>query len=310
MTPADARARFGALPPNLRGAAWMIMAAFGFSMMAALVKLLGQRLDTIQITFFRNGFGLLWLLPFAAAQGRAAFRTSYLGRHLWRAAMGGSAMLTGFYAVTHMPLATATSISFATPMFMIVIATFVLRETVRGRRWAATLVGFGGVLVMLRPGAVPVDAAALAALANALFVAIAQALVKTMPISEKPLTMLMIFAMAVTAFLAGPAILVWQWPTPTEWAIAAAMGGMGITAQGCIIRAFQAGEASVVSPLDYTRLIFATLLGYAVFAEIPDAWTFAGAGIVIASAVYIARHGGRPAAKPAPDPLTPPPPRP
>jgi len=293
VTLSDARARFRALPPNARGAAWMVLAAAGFSLMATLVKLLGQRLDSVQITFFRNLFGLLWLAPFAAAQGRVVFRTGYLGRHLWRAAMGTSAMLTGFYAVTHMPLATATSISFATPLFMIVLGTVFLGETVRWRRWTATMVGFGGVLVMLRPGAVPIDAAALAALANAMFVAIAQALVKTMPISEKPLTMLLIFALAATAFLATPAALVWQWPTATEWLMAAAMGGIGISSQGCIIRAFQAGEATAVSPFDYTRLIFATAMGFAVFAEVPDAWTFAGAGIVIASAVYIARRESR-----------------
>lgn len=302
MTLSDARDRFGALPPNVRGAAWMVLAAAGFSLMATLVKLLGQRLDSFQITFFRNLFGLAWLLPFALAQGRTAFRTSYLGRHMWRAAMGTSAMLTGFYAVTHMPLATATSISFATPLFMIVIGTVVLRERVRWRRWTATMVGFGGVMVMLRPGAVPVDAAVLSALANAMFVAIAQALVKTMPISEKPLTMLLIFAVAATGFMVVPAALVWQWPTATEWLMAAAMGGIGITAQGCIIRAFQAGEATAVSPLDYTRLVFATALGFAVFAEIPDAWTFVGAAIVIASAVYIARREGGGAAPPKPAP--------
>jgi len=299
VTAAPRRGRLAGLPPNVQGAVWMMLAAFGFSIMGALVKVLGQRFDSFQIAFFRNLFGFATLLPMIwAAGGLRVMRTPYPGRHLVRILTGIAAMVTNFYALTHLPLATATSISFVAPMFMIVLGVLVLGEKVRWRRWSATLAGFAGIVMMVRPTTLTPDLALLSALANAAFVAVAQVQVKTMPTAERPLTLLTLFSVAATLAMFVPAVLVWQSPTRVEWVVAVLVGATGVLSQGCVIRAFQVGEATAVSPFDYTRLVFATALGAFVFAEMPSAWTFAGAAVVIGSAVYIARREGRLAAPP------------
>ena len=139
--------RFSALSPNTQGALWIVVSCVLFSIMQAEVKLLGERLDTFQIAFFRCAFGLIVILPFMAKAGPTVFKTERPLAHLLRGCLGAGAMACGFYSVTHMPLADATAISFAKPLFMIVLAVLFLNEQVRWRRWSATAVGFVGVLI-------------------------------------------------------------------------------------------------------------------------------------------------------------------
>ena len=125
------------LPGNARGALWMLGAVTAFAIMDALIKWVGQTLDPFQIAFFRCVFGGLFILPFALRNGPAALRTRRWGGHLARALIGYTAMVLGFYAVTHLPLADATALSFTRPLFMIVLAVLFLGEAVRWRRWSA-----------------------------------------------------------------------------------------------------------------------------------------------------------------------------
>jgi len=283
--------RWRGLSANARGILWMLAAAVGFGLMGALVKQLGTRLDSLQLAFFRGAVALLVLLPFLARAGWATAMPHYPLRHLGRATTGMAALVFGFYAFTHLPLATATAISFAQPLFMVVLAVLLLRERVRWRRWTATLVGFAGVLVMLRPGHEALQTAALAALANALFVALSAVQVKAMPRDEKDLTLLFSFSFVAALALFPPALLVWQAPTAQEWLLLGAMGGLGIASQAAVVRAYRVGaDASLVAPFDYARLIVAAGLGFAFFAELPDVWTGAGAAIIILSTLYIARR--------------------
>jgi len=286
-------ARFRALPANSRGAAWMLVSAVGFSAMAVLVKHLGQTLDSFQLAFFRSAVGLAVLIPFALHAGPAALRTTAPRLHAGRALCGVTAMMCGFYAFTHLPLATATSITFAKPLFLIVIAVLFLGEVVRWRRWSATIAGFLGVLIMLRPGPDGLDPAMLAAIAQALAVAGTVVFVKKLPAGERHLAILFWFAAISTAVAIVPAVFVWRWPTPEEWALAGLMGVFGVGSQAAIVRAYRAGEATAVAPFDYARLLFATLFGFALFSEIPDLWTAAGAAVIIGSTVYIARREAR-----------------
>ncbi|HEX2115527.1 MAG TPA: DMT family transporter, partial [Alphaproteobacteria bacterium] len=161
--------RLRRLPDNARGALWMLGAVTAFAMMDALIKWVGQTLDPFQIALFRCLFGGLFVLPFALRHGPAAIRTRRWGGHLGRALIGYTAMTLGFYAVTHLPLADATALSFTRPLFMILLAVLFLNEQVRWRRWSATGVGFLGVLVMARPGEGGFEFAALIAIAATLF---------------------------------------------------------------------------------------------------------------------------------------------
>jgi drug/metabolite transporter (DMT)-like permease len=280
--------RFFALSPNVQGALWILVSGLLFSIMSAVVKTLGVRLDSFQIAFFRCAFGLLTILPFMLRAGPSAFRTTRPMMHLTRALMGVTAMFCGFYAVTHLPLAEATAISFAKPLFMIVLAVLFLGEVVRWRRWTATAVGFAGVLIMVRPGVVPIELATGVALFGTVCVAIVVVLIKKMTRTESPLTILFSFGIVSTVVSAGPAIWVWRQPTLVEFLMLVSVGVLGAAGQACSIRGFKAGETTAVMPFDYARLLFAGAIGFWVFGNLPGWHTWAGAALIVASTWYIA----------------------
>ena len=292
--PAGLRGRWQALSPNHRGALWMIAAASGFTINAALVKSLGSTgMHPMQMAFARAFFALMALLPFLWREGLGALATRHPGVHLSRALAGSGAMIAGFFAMVLLPLADVTALSFTAPLFTIVVAVILLREKVRWRRWSATAVGFIGVLIMVRPGAGSIEPGALLALAMAAGIAIATVLVKRLPPNESKVAMLFWFCIASLALTVVPAILYWKPPSPSEWLLLAAIGTLGIASQSLIVRAYVAGEATFVAPFDYSKLLLAVLIGLLVFDETPDLWTLAGAAIIVGSTLYIARREAR-----------------
>lgn len=306
----DAEAGWLTMPGNLRGALWIVFASILYTVMSAMVKTVGARLDSFEIGFFRCAFGLLAMLPFLLRAGRGTLRTERPFMHLFRGLLGTTAMFCGFYAVTHLPLADATAIGFASSLFMIVLAVLFLGETVRWRRWTATVVGFLGVLVMVGPGGHGLDPAVAAALFGTLCVATVSVVIKKLSATESQLSILLSFGIVSTAASAVPAALVWQTPTAEEWVLLLLIGGVGTLAQSFGIRGFREGEATAVAPFDYTRLLFAGLLGYAVFGDVPTVQTLMGAALIVGSTLYIARReaalGRRPSpAGPAQPPVVP-----
>ena len=281
------------MPANTRGAIWVLIASAGFSGMAALVKVLGDSLDPFQIAFFRCLVGFVVLTPLALRAGPKILKTQAWRLHVGRAVAGVTAIACGFYALAHLPLATATAITFTKPLFMIVIAVLLLGEVVRWRRWTASAIGFVGVLIMVRPGGGDFDPAMLVALVQALAIATAVALVKKLPSTERTLTVLVYFAILSTAVMAVPAILVWRPMTAEMLLLAIAMGLLGVGSQAAIVHGYRIGEATAVAPFDYSRLLFATLFGLLLFSEVPDFWTFAGAAVIVVSTLYIARREAR-----------------
>jgi len=157
-----------ALPATARAALLMVIGCILFSITGGLIKLLGQRLDSLQIAFFRSLFGFLAILPLVLRnKGAHAFRTTHPYGHFLRGAVGVAAMVAGFYATTRLPLTDSTAISFTAPLFMILTAVFLLGEKVRWRRGLATLAGFMGVLVIVRPDSGALDEAAIIGLLGA-----------------------------------------------------------------------------------------------------------------------------------------------
>jgi len=287
---AGLRARWLQLSGNSRGALWMIASGVGFSVMAVGIKLLGHRLENFQIGFFRVVIGFVAILPFAASSGLARLQTRHAGVHLVRAVFGLLAMYCSYYAIARMPLADYTGLSFTKPLFATLLAIAILGESVRWRRWTATLVGFLGVLVMVQPGAGTFQPASLAALTDSFSVAFLVTLVKRLPATETPLTMLFYFGLFATVMSIGPAIYSWQWPTLLEWLLLIGVGVLGALSQMFWIRAFRAGEASAVAPFDYLRLPIAATIGFVGFSELPTVWTFVGAAVIVASTLYIAHR--------------------
>ncbi|MGH6927950.1 MAG: DMT family transporter [Dongiaceae bacterium] len=299
---AQIKARWLQLSGNSRGALWMIASGLGFSIMAVGIKLLGQRLDNFQIAFFRVVIGFLAILPFVAGVPLAQLKTRHVHVHVIRGIFGLVAMYCSYYAIARMPLADYTALSFTKPLFATVLAVLILGEIVRWRRWSATVLGFVGVLVMVRPGADAFHPAALAALAGAFSIAFLITLVKRLPAQETPLGMLFYFGVFATALSIGPAIYYWQWPTVYEWTLLIGVGVLGALSQSFWIRSFRAGEASAVAPFDYLRLPIAAAIGFIGFAELPTLWTFVGAGVIVSSTLYIAHRDAQLRKRPTPDP--------
>jgi drug/metabolite transporter (DMT)-like permease len=284
-----ARSTWQTLPVAVRAALLMVLGCILFSVTGALVKLLGQRLDSFQIAFFRCFFGLLVTLPFVLPKkGHYAFRTTHFYGHFLRAALGVASMVTGFYATARLPLTNSTAISFTAPLFMILTAIFLLGEKVRWRRGLATVAGFVGVVVMVRPDSGTLDIAALVGLLGACLAALSTTLIKRLSATEEALTILVYFGVFSSMLTVVPACALWRPLSGLELALLGLVGAFGAAGQFCLVRAFAAGELMAIAPIDYTRLIFAGIIGFLFFAELPDTYTLIGAAIIIGSTLYIA----------------------
>lgn len=278
--------RFRALPDNLKGALLLLLAALGFTVMTILVKLLGSRLHVTQILFVRQVGMTLMVAPTLVAHFPMALKTRRPGLQIARIACALVAMLAGFTAVIHLPLAEATAIGFAKSFFTTLFAIMILGEVVRIRRWSATIVGFLGVLLMLQPGTVGFSIYGVYALVGAAAAGMVMILIRLMSRSDAPVTILTYQAVGVGLIMAVPAFLYWQWPTPMEWGLLALVGIASFYAQTLNIHAYKHGEASLLASLDYVRLLYATVLGFLVFGNLPGLQTWLGAGVVVLASVY------------------------
>jgi drug/metabolite transporter (DMT)-like permease len=218
----------------------------------------------------------------------ATFHTTRPGMLLFRSLAGTVGMILSFYAYQKLPLADANALSFTRTLWVVPLAAFVLKEHVGPRRITATAVGFLGALLMLRPtGSASLGWPAVAALTSALLLALTITGMKLMTRDHTTLT-LMAWSAALGFILSvPPALFVWRTPTPTDFWLLVAMGVLGTVTQGCYIKGMSEGDAAVMAPVDYTRLVFAIVLGYVLFREIPSALTMAGATIIIGSTLYI-----------------------
>jgi drug/metabolite transporter (DMT)-like permease len=278
------------LPPNVQGALWLVSGGFIFTSTSVMIRLLSSQIESVQTAFFRAVLSVILLLPMIATGRVQPWHSKRLAGHFWRTAMGTASMVLGFYAVSMLPLADATAIAFSQPLFSVVVAVALAGEKVRWRRWSATIIGFAGVLVMVRPGAGSLQLGALVALANAAAVAVSILLVKRLSDSETPLMILTQFAIFSTLLLALPAILVWRWPDLWGWILAVGIALSATIGQYFWVQAFKSGEMSAVAPFEYMRLPFAVFVGWLVWGEMPVIWTYIGAAIVIGSALYIAHR--------------------
>lgn len=287
---AGLRAAWDRLPANLRGALWVILSAFLLTVMGALVKALGREIHSFQIVFFRCLIGALALFPFILRAGLGSLRTRRAGLHALRVVVGVGGMFCVFYAFAHMPLAEAVAIIFSRPLFAVALAVPLLGEVVGWRRALAAGIGFAGVLVMVRPGTAAFDPVSLVALAAAFTAGSVAIIIKKLSATESTGAILMWFTVGGTAIALLPAIMVWTWPTPAQWLDLVLIGVIGVAGQAAMTRGFSTGETSFVTPFDYSRLLFATLFGIILFAEVPDLWKAAGALIVVGSGYYIVRR--------------------
>ena len=278
--------RFAELSDNLKGAAVLMLAAFGFALMIALIKLAGAHLPVVQILFVRQMGMVAMLLPALASHFPDALRTQRPGLQATRVVLALVAMLCGFTAVVHMPLADATALGFAKSFFVTIFAVAVLGETVGVHRWSAVALGFVGVLIMMRPGGDAFTIYAVMAVVGAAAAGAVMVVIRLLTRTESSTTILAYQAIGVGAVMAGPALWFWEAPTAREWGLLAAIGVVSYFAQRANILAYKWGEASMLASLDYVRLLYATVLGFWLFGTLPGVATWVGAGIIVLASVY------------------------
>lgn len=279
-----------ALPPNVQGALWLVSGGFIFTSTGVMIRLLAEQIESVQTAFFRAVISVVLLIPMMASGRVRPWTSTRINGHFWRTAMGTASMVLGFYAVAMLPLADATALAFSQPLFSVVVAALVVGEKVRWRRWSATIVGFIGVLIMVRPGAGTLQPGAIVAILNAATVAFSILLVKRLSDTETPLMILTQFAIFSTLLLLPPAVWVWKWPDLWGWTLAFGVALTATVGQYFWVQAFKVGEMSAVAPFEYLRLPFAVFVGWLIWHETPVIWTYVGAAIVIASALYIAHR--------------------
>ena len=255
----------------------------------SIVKLLGQQMPSIEIAWFRSLFGLIVIIPFIMRTGFGILRTKRPGLHIFRGINSSIILAMAYYALTHLPIAQVTSISFSRPLFLLVLAVLILHEKVRIHRAVATVIGFIGVLIIVRPS-MDMEPAMMAALGNAMLMAVGIIVLKILAKDDRTETMIFYVTLIQSTVLAIPAIIYWQTPTWEQLALLACIGASGTLMQSFMVRAYRSAEASALAPFDYTRLIFASMVGYFFFGEIVDNFTWVGAGLLIAATFYIAQR--------------------
>ena len=291
--PVRSHALVAGLPAPVRAALWMVAASSAFAVMSVLVRHLTATFDPLQVVFFRNFFGLIAMLPWLAGHGLGALRTKRLGLHTLRATSSVVSMFCWFTALSLMPLAEATALSFTAPIFASLLAVLFLGEVMRLRRWSATAAGLLGTLIILRPGYSSVEPAALFAIASALIGATSPILVKVMARTESTGAIVTYMVLFATPLSFVPALFVWQTPTLAQIGFAALLGLAGTLGHLCLTRALGSADATVVVPFDYLRLPAVALIAYLAFAEVPSVWTWIGGAIIAASSLYMTLREAR-----------------
>ncbi len=279
----------------LLGIALQLGATFLFTLMGALIRYVGDRIPIGEQIFARSFLALIPLLLMLAWRRElaTAFRMKSPARHFTRAFTGITAMVLLFLGLARLPLADATAISFITPLFNVALAAIFLRETVRIYRWGAVAAGFIGVIIMLSPhlGAAAMTSAAAAGalmtLFGAFFTSAAMTQVRSMTSTESTASLVFSFQLiaAVVALLMFP--WTWVWPSPGDALALFGIGIFGGVAQILLTDSYRHAPASVVAPFSYTAMIWATVLGYFMFRELPDAIVLVGAAIVVAAGLFV-----------------------
>ncbi|MCP5156230.1 MAG: DMT family transporter [Ectothiorhodospiraceae bacterium] len=275
----------------------MVVATMSFTFMQTLIKTVAADTDSplhpIEIAFFRNLFGVVSLVPLVLRGGLSAFRTQRIGLHVLRATVQSGGMLSFFVALTLVPLAQVTALSFSAPLFATVLAVLVMGERIRARRITALVVGFTGVLVVLQPGAEALSVGALLVVGSSLAWGTAMTIIKALSRTDSALTITLYAGIFMALITLVPALFVWTSPTLEQLVWLLAIGAVGTFGHLAFAQAFKNAEMSAVLPLDFLRLVWASALGFWLFGEVPSLVAWAGGVLIFGSATYIAVREAR-----------------
>ena len=274
--------------PVMRGIVLMCLSTIAFSIMHGLVRFVSEVLPPFQIAFFRNIFGLAFLLPLLMRSRFAILRTKQIGLHALRGVINMAAMLMFFTALAISPIAKVTALGFTAPIFMAILAVLVLGERFRIYRWSAIFLGFVGMLIILRPGLVAIDTGALLVIGSAALWAVAMIIIKIQSRTESSLTFVAYMGIFLGVFSIAPAVWVWQPFGLQTLGFMVLIGLFGSIAQMAISESLKETDSTALMPFDFLKLIWTAIIGVWFFSEIPDIYTWIGATVIFLSGLFIA----------------------
>jgi drug/metabolite transporter (DMT)-like permease len=278
---------FSGFSANTQGMIWMILSGMGFVLAHVVVRHFSFQLHPFVVTFFIMLFGAFVVLPSFARHGLAPLRTARLKLHITRSVCIAIAVVSMYYALSTTPIALVTALSFLVPIFSTLLAWPLLGEKLRLRRFLAIVVGFGGSMIILRPGFADVGLGQILVIISAVFFSLSVLLIRKLGRTDSSITITSYTVILTTSLSLLPALFFWEWP---NWGQLAFLAPGGIAAAiGVLLlsNALRLAATNVVMPLDYMRLLWASLLGFLFFSEIPDLFTWVGAAVILASATYI-----------------------
>lgn len=280
------------VPPRaheIRRAVWLALAStLMFGIMAVMIRLASAQLHTFEIAFFRSSFGFIFALPLLIKHGPSLLHTQRLSLYVWRCAVGVGSMLCGFWAIVHLPLAEAVSITYSSPLFVTIGAVLLLGEVVRVRRWSAVVIGFIGVLLIVRPGGASFNVHMLAAVAAAAMSGYVAIAIKFLTRTDKADTIVFYTTLIWVPMTLLPALWVWEWPQGIVWLWVVLVGFLGTAGHLLWTRALKLADASMLIPITFAQVLVVGLFGWLLFGETIDRWTLLGAAIILGSNYYIA----------------------
>jgi len=286
--------RAGRLDPTVRGLGWAMAAGLLFVLLNATMRSLALQLDPFQTQFLRYLMGIVVMLPLVLRSGLASYRPRHIGGQFLRGAVHTFGLALWFLAVPHIALADTTAIGFTGPIFIMIGAALVFHEPMRWERWAAALVGFGGVLLVVAPKLTGSGGGyALLMLSSAPVFAASFLITKALTRYERPAVIVVWQSITVTIFSLPLALPHWQAPTLLQWLAFAVCGVLGSAAHYCLTRSFSVADISATQSVKFLDLVWATALGWLVFSDTPSQWTILGGVVICASTLWIARREAR-----------------
>ena len=270
-----------------RGVLWMLATTVFFVSLDTTAKYLTRSYPVVEIVWARSLFHTLFALAWAGMRLPVALRRPRHGMQLLRGIFLVATTALYFLALRTLPIADGTSIMFLSPIVVTVLSVPLLGEQVGVRRWIGVAVGFAGAIIIVRPGAGVVQAAALLAVVAAAINALYQITTRLLNRTDQPLTTNVYSAAVGTAVAAVGLPFAWVAPDLQGWLLLALAGLCGVIGHYCMIKAFEAAPAAAVAPFGYVGLIWSTFYGYVLFGDLPDHWTVIGALIIVGSGLYI-----------------------
>jgi len=292
--------------PSIRlqlAVAYMLLAELFFVLMGTQIRAVADSLPNEMVVFFRNLIGLQILLPLLWRHGFGSLKTAHPGLHLLRGIAGISAMYCSFYAIAHLPLANAMILKASSPLFIPLIAWLWLKERLHLHILFVVLLGFLGVLLILKPDFLRFaedEKVALIALAGGFFAALAKTTVKKLTGSEGPMVIVFYFALIGLVVSAIPAIVAWKTPIGIQWLHLIGVGLLASIGQLLMTRAYSHAPASQISHYSYSSILYSSLIGWLLWEEWMDGWAWFGAALVTLSGILLIRR--RPVTLPADEP--------